>query len=144
MSERDNQRLTEDQFAALNAHDLDRYVKNYADSYSWESDAFPTPVRGPEGVRQAMAVYFKAFPDLHFEVDQIIASGDYVVARWRATGTHRGEFNGIAPTNKLVSARGCTVSEIRNGRFAKSATYSDQLALLQQLGVSAAKVANAG
>ncbi len=88
-------------------------------------------------------MYFKAFPDLHFDVEQIITSGDYVVGRWRATGTHKGEFNGIEPTNRCVNARGCTVSEIKNGRFVKSATYSDQLALLQQLGVSAVKAANA-
>jgi len=143
MPELDNQRLAEEQFKALNAHDVERYVKTHADSYIWESDAFPTPVRGTEGVRQAIAMYFKAFPDLHFEVEQIITSGDYVVGRWRATGTHKGEFNGIEPTNRSVNARGCTVSEIKNGRFVKSATYSDQLALLQQLGVSAVKAANA-
>ena len=54
------------------------------------------PVRGLEAVRQVVAGYFKAFPDMHFEIDQIIASGDYVVGRWRCTATHRGEFNGIA------------------------------------------------
>ena len=134
MSEMDNRRIVEEAIAALNAHDLDRYLKFHADSYAWDFDAFPTPVRGHEAVRQAIGVYFTAFPDLHFEIEQIIASGDYVVGRWRVTGTHKGEFNGIAPTNRQVSGRGCTVSEIKNGQFAKSATYSDQLALLQQLG----------
>jgi len=55
-------------------------------------------------------------------------------SHWRLTGTHKGEFNGIPPTNKRVSGRGCTVNEIKNGQFIKSATYSDQLALLQQIG----------
>ena len=134
MSEMDNPRIVEESIAALNAHDLDRYLKYHSDSYVLEFDAFPTPVRGLDSVRQAIAVYFKAFPDLHFEIDQIIASGDYAVCRWRVTGTHKGEFNGIAPTNKRVSGRGCTVTEIKNGQFIKSATYSDQLALLQQIG----------
>jgi ketosteroid isomerase-like protein len=89
MSERDNQQLIEDQFAALNAHDLDRYAKPFADSHVWESDTLPAPVRGPEGAKQAMGMYFKAFPDLHVETQQIIASGDHVVLRWRATGTHK-------------------------------------------------------
>ena len=134
MSEMDNRRVVEESISALNAHDLDRYLKYHANSFVWEFDAFPAPVRGLEGVKQAIAAYFKAFPDLHFEIDQIIASGDYVVTRWRVAGTHKGEFNGIAPTNRKVSGRGCTVSEIKNGQFVKSATYSDQLALLQQLG----------
>jgi steroid delta-isomerase-like uncharacterized protein len=132
MSEQDNQRLMEEAIAALNAHDLDRYARTHADSYVWESDAFPTPVRGSEAVKQVLAGYFKAFPDLQFKVEQIIASGDHVVDTWRATGTHKGEFNGLPPTNRQVSVRGCTVSEVRNGRFVRSSTCSDQLALVQQ------------
>jgi steroid delta-isomerase-like uncharacterized protein len=134
MSEMDNRRMVEEAIAALNAHDLDRYLRQHADSYAWEADAFPAPVRGHEAVKQAMSVYFRAFPDLHFEMDQLITSGDHVVYRWRATGTHQGEFQGIAPTNRQVSARGCTVSEIKNGQFVRTASYSDQLTLLQQLG----------
>jgi predicted ester cyclase len=62
------------------------------------------PVRGLEAVRQVVAGYFKAFPDMHFEIDQIIASGDYVVGRWRCTATHRGEFNAShPPTGKSAS-----------------------------------------
>ena len=144
MSETDNRRMIEDTFAALNAHDPDRYVKSLDDSYVTESDALPTPVHGPEGAKQVVVMYFKAFPDLHFKTEQIIASGDYVVVRWRATGTHKGEFNGISPTNRQVSSRGCTVTEIRNGHVVKSSMYSDQLAVLQQLGVvSVGKAAGA-
>jgi steroid delta-isomerase-like uncharacterized protein len=134
MSETDNRRMMEEAIAALNAHDLDRYLRQHADSYVWELDAFPAPVHGHEGVRQVLADYFKAFPDLHFEIEQLLATGDHVVARWRVTGTQKGEFKGIAPTNRQVSARGCTVSEIRNGQIVRAASYSDQLTVLQQLG----------
>lgn len=142
MSEQENRRLIEEQLAAINAHDLDRYVKGFADSYVGESDAFPTPTRGPEGVRQTAGVYLRAFPDLHLDAEEIIASGDHVIVRWRASGTHKGEYNGIQPTNKKVNARGCTVNEVKNGRVVRSAIYSDQLAVLGQLGVFAAKGAS--
>src|SRR5580704_18392660 len=79
MSEKDNVRLMDEAFSAMNAHDLDRYVSNHDDSYVWESDAFPAPVRGREGVKQTLQMYFNAFPDLHFERQQIIAGGDSVV-----------------------------------------------------------------
>ena len=137
MSETENRQMVDEAFDALNAHDLNRYVKQVAASYVWEADIFPTPVRGSEGAKQAIAVYFKAFPDLHFETDQVITSADYTVVRWRATGTHKGEFNGIAPTNRQVNLRGCTVTEIKNGQVVKSISYSDRLALLEQLGVAA-------
>jgi steroid delta-isomerase-like uncharacterized protein len=143
MSEQDNRRFVEEHFSTLNAHDLDRYVKSFADSYVGETDARPDPVRGQEGVRQLTAMYLKAFPDLRLDIEQIITSGDQVVVRWRATGTHKGDFNGISPTNRRVNARGCTVAEVRDDRVVKSAIYSDQLAVLQQLGVFAAKGARA-
>jgi steroid delta-isomerase-like uncharacterized protein len=141
MSEADNVRLMEEAFSAMNARDLDRYVSNHDDSYVWESDAFPGPVRGPQEVKKTLGMYFKAFPDLHFEPQQIIASGNYVVVRWEATGTHKGDFNGIAPTNKRITSHGCTTSEVRNGRFIKATTYADQLTLLRQLGATFEKAA---
>ena len=140
MSETENRQMVKEAFEALNAHDLDRYVKQLAEPYVWEADISPTPIRGPEGTKQAIAVFLKAFPDLHFETDQIIISGDYTAVRWRATGTHKGEFNGIAPTNRQVNLRGCTVTEIKGGQVVKSASYSDRLALLEQLGAAAKAV----
>jgi steroid delta-isomerase-like uncharacterized protein len=143
MSETENRRVIEEAFAAFNAHDVDRYVEHLDESYVWESDAFPVPVRGQEAVKQTLQMYFRAFPDLRLEVEQIIVSGDYAVVRWIASGTHEGEFNGIAPTNRVAQSRGCTVDEIRNGLVVKSCQYSDQLALLQQLGAAPGKAAAA-
>jgi predicted ester cyclase len=37
-----------------------------------------------------MQIYVSAFPDLHFDIDQIFGQGDYVMTRWTATGTQRG------------------------------------------------------
>jgi len=143
MSEVSNRQLVEESFAALNAHDLDRYIRDLDDSYVSDSDAFRSPVFGKEAAKDLIATYFKAFPDLHFEIEQIIACGDYVVSRWRSKGVHRGEFNGLPSTNKPVSLKGCTVSEIRDGRIVKSSIYFDQLLMLQQLGVGLDKSATA-
>ncbi|HXX16646.1 MAG TPA: ester cyclase [Candidatus Eremiobacteraceae bacterium] len=135
MSEANNRRLVEESFAALNAHDLERYVRDLDDSYISESDAFRGPVRGKDAVKQLIATYLKAFPDLRFEIEHILASGEYVVSRWRSRGMHRGEFDGVAPTNRPVSLKGCTVSEIRHGRIVKSSIYFDELLMLEQLGI---------
>lgn len=78
---------------------------------------------------------FTAFPDLRIEAEQILASGDHIVARLRLTGTHKGNFAGIAPTNKSVSWQGCNVVEMRNGKAIRSRVYADNASLFQQLGV---------
>jgi predicted ester cyclase len=64
-----------------------------------------------------METYLRAFPDLHLAIEQIVATGSFVITRWHATGTHRGELMGIAPTNKGGSVRGCTVNELKNGKI---------------------------
>ena len=140
MSEQDNRRITEESLEAINAHDPDRYLKYLDDSYIWENDAFPAPIRGPEGARQVLAAYFAAIPDVRFEIEQVITSGDHVVVCSRMTGTHKGEFRGpgalgLPPTNQQFSIHSCSVTEMRKGRAVKTITYGDRLAMLQQLGV---------
>jgi steroid delta-isomerase-like uncharacterized protein len=144
-SEKENIQLAEQQIAALNAHDIDRYLQGIDDSYVGEAELPPSPIHGREGVRQALGIALTAFPDLRFEVEQILASGDSVVARVHLTATHKGNFRGIAPTNKAVSWRSCNVVEVRNGKMIRSRVYADNASLLQQLGVlSLPKAAVAG
>jgi steroid delta-isomerase-like uncharacterized protein len=134
MSEKENIQLAEQAIAALNARDLDRYLQRIDESYIGESETAPGPIRGPEGVRQTLNNLLTGFPDLRLEIEQILASGDHVVTRVRLNGTHRGNFAGIAPTNKSVSWRGCTVSEVRNGKVIRSRVYADNATLFQQIG----------
>jgi predicted ester cyclase len=134
MAEKDNIRFTEQQVAALNARDLDGYLSRMDDAYVGQSELAPGPIRGREGVRQNLEMIFRAFPDLRLETEQIIASGDFVVARLRATGTHKGSFAGIAPTKKSVAFHLCSVVEIRNGKAIHGRLYGDNATLFQQLG----------
>jgi steroid delta-isomerase-like uncharacterized protein len=135
MSEKDNLHLAEQAIAALNARDLDRYVKLIDNSYVGESELAPSALHGPDAVRQMFETYFKAFPDLHFETEQILTSGDYLVERARVTGTHKGNLMGIAPTNKTINIQSCNVVEVRNGKIIRSRIYADNAKMLQQLGV---------
>ena len=135
MSEKENIQIAEKQIAALNARDLDQYLSRIDASYVGESETLPGPIRGPEGARQAISMLFAAFHDLRIEADQILASGDHVVARLRLSGTHKGNFAGIAPTNKSVSWQGCNVVEMRNGKAIRSRVYADNASLFQQLGI---------
>jgi predicted ester cyclase len=90
-------------------------------------------------------VYFNAFPDLQFESQQILTSGDHVIARTRLTGTHKGDFQGIAPTNRRIDIQSCVVSEIWNGKVIRNRVYSENAKLFQQFGVpSLPKTAAAG
>lgn len=65
----------------------------------------PLPVHasGPEALKQVTTMLLHAFPDLHVTVDDIIAEADKVAGRNSLTGTHRGEYMGIAATGKAIS-----------------------------------------
>ena len=56
-----------------------------------------------EAVTRGCLTYFEAFPDLHISVDEMIAEGDRVFVRTTMTGTHDGEYKGIAPTGRNVA-----------------------------------------
>ena len=135
MSTQDNLKLSRDIFDAWNAHDPERYGKLLDEKHVIESDTIPAPMTGRDAARQFMQIYIGAFPDLRISVDQMLADGDFVVTRWTATGTQRGELMGIAPTGRSTVTHGCTVGEIRNGRAVHDWVYWDTGNLLKQLGV---------
>jgi steroid delta-isomerase-like uncharacterized protein len=132
----ENERITDETFAAWNAHDPERYVEWIADDYVWESDSFPFPIKGREAVKTVMKMYFAAFPDIKFEIETSVASGNCVAKAWIATGTHKAEFLGVPATNKQVSVRGCTIIELKDGKIVKSTAYSDRMALMEQFGIT--------
>ncbi len=90
---------------------------------------------GPEGVKQFVQIYRAAFPDVRITINDQIAEGDKVVTRWTATGTHKGELMGIAPTNKHATVTGVDVDRYQNGKVVEAWASYDMLGMLQQLGI---------
>ena len=77
----------------------------------------------------------KAFPDLHFQIEDIVAEGDKVAYRLTVSGTHKGEFQGIPPTNKYVSFSSTGISNVVDGNATEDWVEADIMGLMQQLGV---------
>lgn len=90
---------------------------------------------GVDGVRQNIDRYRSAFPDVKITIEEQVADGDLVASRWTATGTHKGELMGIAPTGKESTVTGLTLDKIKDGKIVESWTNWDTLGMLQQLGV---------
>jgi predicted ester cyclase len=57
------------------------------------------------------------------------------VARWSCRGVHKGELNGIAPTNKQFTITGVTIARFSNGKIVEGFVNWDALGLMRQLGV---------
>jgi len=78
--------------------------------------------------------HFAAFPDLSITIEDMVAEGDKVVARWTARGTHQGEAMGRPPTGKVVTWTGMNFMRVLNGQLAEDYEELDTLGLMQQLG----------
>jgi predicted ester cyclase len=90
-----------------------------------------------EAARQEAADFREGFPDVVSTIEDLIAEGDKVVARWRARATHQGEYMGIAPTGKEVEFTGISVYRIEAGKIAESWNEEDELGLMRQIGAVA-------
>ena len=100
-----------------------------------ELDPLPGQRQGREGLKEVIAMMRAAFPDIHWVIDETIASSEKVVSRFTWTGIHRGPFLGIPPTGKHVSVKGVVIDRISGGRMADSRILMDSLGMMQQLGV---------
>lgn len=104
--------------AEVDRGNLDVVDDYYAPDYV---DRTPSPIRslapGREGVRQAFALFQKAFPDTRHTIEDLVAEGDRVVARISARGTHTGELFGHAPTGREVTLTGITIYRLVAGRI---------------------------
>ena len=91
-------------------------------------------IRGLKDFKQNDSELFSAFPDIHFTIDDIVVEEDKVAMRYTMTGTHKGEFKGISPTNKKVTAWAIEIDHVVGGKFVEGWVRFDTLGLMQQLG----------
>lgn len=100
-----------------------------------EHEVMPGMPGGKEAPRAFVETFRAAFPDLKATVEDLIEEGDKVVARARVTGTHQGEFMGIPPTGSTIDVQMIDIVQFRDGKAVAHWGVSDNLALMEQLGV---------
>jgi steroid delta-isomerase-like uncharacterized protein len=132
-NKRISRRLAEEGFAQGNVDVIDEVVaENFVNH---DPGAPPDLPPGREGVKVLATLYRSAFPDTQFTIEDIVAEGDKVVTRWKARGTHQGDFAGLPATGKQATVTGITIDRVEGGKIVESWNEYNQLGLLQQLGV---------
>lgn len=129
MSTEENKALIRRAFAAANAGDVEASVAATAPDAHLNDQPF-----GREADRERTERMLAAFPDVQYELHDLVAEGDKVAVRYTLRGTHQGELLGIAPTGKPVAMRVTTIYRIRNSQIVDLWENYDALGLLQQLG----------
>ncbi len=133
MSTEDNKALARRGYDALNQRNLAAFEELVIPDLVLHNASMT--IQGIEAYKQFISMYFTAFPDLRFTIEDMIAEGDTVVIRQTARGTHQGNLMGIPPTGKQVSTTGINILRFANGKGVEEWFNGDDLGLLQQLGV---------
>ena len=94
------------------------------------------PLRtGLEGIKDMVRRAWTTFPDYHEELEELVAEGDTVVARFLITGTQQGHWGPLPPTGKQVRFEEMVILRLVNGKVIGQRGIVDALHALRQLGV---------
>lgn len=135
MSQEDNITATKRFGELVNTGQLDGFAEVVAPN-AMDHDPAPGQGNGPQGFTMFFTMMRSAFPDLHIEVEHLVADEDNVSFAYTITGTHQGEFMHIAPTGKQIKVRGMQIGRFEHGLMVERWGSSDELGLLKQLGAS--------
>ena len=119
---------------AFTNHNLVVLDETVSDDYIDHTNPPGWPL-GREGHRQILALYHSAFPDFRYDIEHEVAEGNMVVVRGTYTGTHSGEFFGIAPTGLHFTTTGMHLWRIANNQIVEHWCNNDDLGVMRQLGV---------
>lgn len=108
----------------------------FAADIVWHS-ARGMDIRGINSLKESFNAAYNTFPDTHYTIDDMIVEGDKAATRFTFTGTHKGEFAGVPPTNKRVKVWAIAVARIVDGKFAEVWERYDTLSWMQELGLIA-------
>jgi steroid delta-isomerase-like uncharacterized protein len=102
--------------------------------YVNHSPGSPAMSTDREGVRWVLRALRTAFPDLQYTIEDMVVGDDAVAVRTTMSGTHRGDFFGLAPTGRAFRVSQINVEHFRDGRIVAHHRVTDLAELMRQLG----------
>ena len=125
MSE-ENKAIASKVYELISAGEFDR-AEEIVDASAPDNELLPhdPPAKLIDTFKETFSEAREGFPDLRITVEDVVAEGDRVAARVVMRGTHRGEFQGIAPTGKRVEVKAIDMFRISNGKIVEHWGHAD-------------------
>jgi C-1 hydroxylase len=104
----------------------------------WSPDMVHHTRTGSHGFDEVLTIvgdFMKAFPDLQFEIEDLVAEGDRVASRMTARATHTGDYLGRPATGRSVSCSVFGIARVADGKLVEHWGVTDELQLMQQVGL---------
>ena len=119
----------------INAGDVEGFGELMVDDFV-EHEETPGLAPTKEGVKEFFRMFMAAFPDLRMAPQDVLPSGDKIVARIRVTGTHHGEFMGMPATGKSIDVQAIDIVRFDDdGLASEHWGVFDVMGMMEQLGV---------
>jgi steroid delta-isomerase-like uncharacterized protein len=90
---------------------------------------------GIEGLKGFFQTMRTAFPDLKAEPVEVVGTDTHVAMRYTISGTHEGEFQGVAPTGKSFKVSALQLARFEDGLCVERWGSTDELGMMKQLGI---------
>lgn len=125
---------------AWNTHDAQRIASFFTDDATYDDRGASEIARGPKEIAAHAARIHAAFPDLSFELVRTAHGEELSMGEWRSRMTHRGGYEGMAATGRVVESAGVDVATLDpDGLISHLVSYYDSAAMGRQLGVLPAR-----
>ena len=125
-------RLLEEGFSQGNVDVVDEVLD--PDFVCYDPNSETGEIRGSETIKGEIEYFRNAVPDLTYTIEDQIADGDKVVTRYTVSGTHEGEFFGVAPTGERIMMSGMSIDRFEGGKMVEEWPEYDLLGVMRQLG----------
>jgi predicted ester cyclase len=112
------------------------YSEDYVLDAPFSPDGTARPhalTSGRHGLKERVTLFRTAFPDITFTVDELLADGNAVVARYTFVGTHLGAFGDIEPTGRKVAISGILVAHLSGAIIYEAFSAFDSGEMMRQL-----------
>lgn len=122
-------------YEAFNKGDIDALDEIVDDSFVEHNPLPPRMAPNREGFKKYLLMFRNAFPDIQFDIQDIVAEGDKVWTRVMLRGTQREDFIGIPATGRPVETCMVDICRIKQNKMVEHWGVMDQLAMMQQMGM---------
>lgn len=129
-----NRQILREAFSAMDRQDYARFRELVPSDCLIQMVGEPEPLN-VEALVTFLKDYWKAFPDTTHTLHRLLAEGDQLAVHTTCQGTHRGAFQGVAPTGKVIRYDGIHLVTFEKGRIKAWWVLDDNLGLMQQLGL---------
>jgi steroid delta-isomerase-like uncharacterized protein len=128
-----NEAVIREVIGLINDRDLDQAFELYALDYVYHGPG-GQELRGRKAIKGLWEIFLTGFPNLSARIDDVIEHDDKVALRWTVTGTHMGEFLGVAPTGNEIALGITEIFRVEGGQLVEAWDQYDRLHLMQQIG----------